>query len=77
VSPFLIIAIIVLTHRNNSSRVARYIAPPAHIILIPSQQVFVLTTLCYVFSGKAANTHQLYFFGLTYRGCYILYRQDL
>ena len=45
----------------------RHVAPLGHIILIPSQLVFVLSLSCYVLSGEATNTNCIVF-GLTRPG---------
>ena len=42
----------------------RHVSPLGHIILIPSQLVFVLSLSCYVLSGEATNTNFI-IFGLT------------
>ena len=42
----------------------RYVAPLGHIILIPSQPVFDLSTKCCILSGEATNTNFIVF-GLT------------
>jgi hypothetical protein len=45
----------------------RHVDPLGHIILIPSQPVFVLSPLCCVISGEAINTNCIVF-GLTRPG---------
>jgi hypothetical protein len=45
----------------------RHAAPLGHIILISSQQVFVLSLLCRMFSGETTHTNCLVF-GLTRSG---------
>ena len=45
----------------------RHVAPLGHIILIPSQPVFVLSPQCCVLSGEATNTNFIVF-GLTLSG---------
>ena len=45
----------VLAHWNNSPRV--HIAPLGHIIPIPSQPVFALTSECCMLNGEATNTN--------------------
>jgi hypothetical protein len=47
--------------------VDRYIAPPGHINLIPSQPVFALSPYLCVLSGEVTNTNSIVF-GLTRLG---------
>ena len=47
--------------------VGRHVVPLGHIILIPSQPVFVLSPYCCVHSGEATNTNFI-IFGLTRSG---------
>jgi hypothetical protein len=39
----------------------RHVAPPGHIILIPSRPVFALSPYCCVLSGEATNTNLIVF----------------
>jgi hypothetical protein len=43
----------------------RHVAPPANIILIPSQPVFALCPKCYMLRGEATNANFIIVFGMT------------